>query len=425
MALFEVVQVTAQYSNAVLAAIMPQVADFAKRLELPIPQPVTIGHVREFKCSPRTDLVGGRIILKTGHEFAFMHGHVEMYRSPECYYEIQDPDLVPRFFGPVRLSEKQALQVAHEAIRKLGYTAASLFADRAPVVTKPAKIGKNHVPRFRIRWNDPSRGNPENPPPSVDFEVDATTGRIHLLYLLNPDTWREGPKVAVHPPVLGKAPETEYRGGREMLPVSQAYSNAFLKAILPQFSEYIRATGFPVSLPITTNDVNMTRYICGLVDDDPMAMVDLKTGARFVYRHGQVIAFYASDVMQLPGREDPPFPQYEKFQARFFGRINMTKDEAVTLVRRTVQKLWYSEKAIRIDGPPLYIGGPAKYGTNTVARYFLNWKESREGAFRVVAEVDASTRTLKSLYINDHAITNIWRHPPRIDVPVNSSAASK
>ena len=203
-----------------------------------------------------------------------------------------------------------------------------------------------------------------------------------------------------------------------MLPVSQAYSNAFLNAILPQCSAYIETTGFRTRVPITVNDVDMSRYVCGFADNDPVAFLDLKTGERFVYRHGQVIAFYSSDVMQLPGREDPPFPQYEKFQAKFFGPINMSTNEAVTLVRQTIKKLGYAEKALHIDQPPLYIGGPARYGTNTIARYFLNWKESRDGAFRVVAEVDASTRRLKSLYINDHAMTNIWRNPPRINAPM-------
>src|SRR2546426_5676408 len=131
------------------------------------------------------------------------------------------------------------------------------------------------------------------------------------MYLLNPDTWRNSPKVAVQPPVTGKGPETKYRGGRKMLPVSQAYSNAFLKAILPQCSPYIETTGFRTRVPVTVNDVDMSRYVCGFADNDPVAFLDLKTGERFVYRHGQVIAFYSSDVMQLPGREDPPFPQYE------------------------------------------------------------------------------------------------------------------
>lgn len=414
--MFEILQLTAQYSNAVLVAIMPYVADFAKRLELPIPQPVVISQVKQFNCSPRSDLIGGLVTLTNGYEFAFLHGRVEMYRNPRSFYELQNPDLVPQFFGPVNLNEKDALRAAREAIKKLGYTESVIFANRKPLLTSPQKFGKKYVPRYRLRWTDPTRGDPKDPPPSVEFEVDATTGQIQTMYLFNSDTWRADPRVNVHPPVVSHGPQTTYQGGRQMIPVSQAYSNAFLAAILPQCAQYVKAAGFPVRLPITTNDVDMPQYSLGLIDADPCAFLDLKTRARFVYSHGQVIAFYSPDVMTLPGRDAPPFPAYEKFQAQFYGRINMTTNQAVALVREAVKRLGYSEKVLHMDVPPR-IGGPNRWGTNWVARCFLSWREPDQGATRATAEVDMATKTLKSLYINDHANTNIWRDPPKISVP--------
>ena len=40
---FQLVQITAQSSNTVLAAIMPYVSDFTSRLDLPIAKPVAGG----------------------------------------------------------------------------------------------------------------------------------------------------------------------------------------------------------------------------------------------------------------------------------------------------------------------------------------------------------------------------------------------
>jgi hypothetical protein len=40
----------------------------------------------------------------------------------------------------------------------------------------------------------------------------------------------------------------------------------------------------------------------------------------------------------------------------------------------------------------------------------------------VNAEVDVAKKTLKSLYINDYAITNIWRNPPKINVPMTAES---
>jgi hypothetical protein len=422
MPMFEILQVTAQYSNAVLMAVMPYVSDFARKMDLPVPQPVTISHVREFRCSPRSDLFGGRVILANHYEFTFLHGRVEMYRNPKSFYELQDPDLVPKFFGPIKLKEHDAVAAARSAIKRMGYAVPMLSADRDPQVTPPAKVGKNYVARYRVRWVDPTRGASEAPPPSVEFEVDATTGQIQTMYLFNPNTWKADPKISVQAPVAAKGPQTVHRGGRKIEPVSQAYSNAFLKAILPQCAQYAATAGFSVRSPITPNDVDTSKSVCGLVDDDPMTSIDLKSGERFVYRHGQVIAFYSSDVMQLPGREDPPFPAYEKFQARFYGRINLTTNEAVALVRDTLKRLGYREKVLHVDEPPR-IGGPNRWGTNWIARCILNWQEPDQGAFRAVAEVDMAGKKVKSLYVNDHANTNIWRPPPKLGVPAEPSPA--
>lgn len=416
MAAFEILHVTAQYSNAVLLAVMPFVTDFAAKQDLPLNPPVTISQVRAFKCSPRSDLVGGRVILTNGHEFVFLHGHVEMYRSPQCYYELQDPDQVPRFFGLVKLTEKEAVQAARNAIKQMGYSEATLFADHPPQVIPPAKVGQNTVARYRVTWSDPSRGNPDNPPISADFEIDATTGKIHLMYLINPDTWRETPKIDVHPPIVSHGPETQYLGGRKVEPVSPAYADAFLKATWPQLMSYLQTAGFVERSPLTTDQI--AKYDCGLIEGKPRFFLDFKSGARFIYSNGQVIAFFSSDVMTLPGRESPPFPQSEKFQARFYGPVNLNSNQAVNLVRQTIKRLGYSEKELGADKPP-HVVAPQRYGPNTIARYTLTWREPKSSASRIVAEVDAINKALTSLYINDRIITNIWRSPPKIDVPMN------
>jgi len=409
--MYDILQVTADYSNAVLLAVLPYVSDFATKLDLPVQKPVTPAQVREFKCSWRSDQIGGSVRLLNGFQFSFVDGRVALYRSPKSYYSLQDPTRLPEFYGEVRVSESQAVGIAHEAIRKLGYSDAMLAADRSPLIVPPPKVGTNTVPRYRIKWFDPHSRDPADLLPTIDLEVDASTRAIRMLTLFSPSTFRPQPKVNVRAPVRAHGPETRPVGeGRKLLPVHPAYAQAFLVAILPQFCDYVRKGGFSVQLPITTNAVDMAHYTCGVVEGDPCAFVDLKTGARFVYRHGQVVAFYAPDVMVLPGED-------QKSLARFVGPINVTSNAAVALVRETVRRLGYSEKVLHMNEPPMDSGGPPRWGTGFIARYFLNWKESHEGDFRVVAEVDATAKTLKSLFINDNVITNVWRIPPRIDVP--------
>jgi hypothetical protein len=193
-------------------------------------------------------------------------------------------------------------------------------------------------------------------------------------------------------------------------------------AILPELSEYIARGGFSFPLPIKPNQIDFNDSTVGIVEGDPLAFINLKNGARFVYGHGQIIAFYATNVMQLPGRPD----SWEAC-GRFVGPINMTSNDAVALVRQTLKRLGYSQKALHVDEPPTYVGCPAKWRVGYIARYFPNWKQSWDGPFRVCAEVDATTKRVTSLYVNDHALTNIWRRPPKINVPLtvetNASAA--
>lgn len=192
---------------------------------------------------------------------------------------------MPEFYGSVKLSREEAIQIARRALSNLGYAHAMVDADRPPEMTAPPTNGTNVVPRYRVRWLKKDASADRSPGTSVDLEVDASTGQIQLIGILSTNSWQPNPKIAVHPPVVAKGPETTYRGGRKMSPVSPEYARSFLAAILPQLSEYVRVAGFEVKVPITANDVDMARYDCGLVEGDPRVFLYLKTGERFVYSH--------------------------------------------------------------------------------------------------------------------------------------------
>jgi len=225
---------------------MPHIADFSKKLELPVSQPVTASQVASFRCSPRSDHIGGRVVLTNGCSFVFDYGGVRSYASPGSYYSTDDPDLIPKFFGEVKLTEGQAVTVARNALKKLGYSEAVVFTGGPPQVMDPPEVKRRHVARYQIRWFDPTwgAGGPTNLPVSVEFEIDATTGRIQAAEIANPNTWGPDPKIDVHPAVIGESPKPVYLGGRKIIPVSEAYSNAFLTAILPQCAKYAKTLGY-------------------------------------------------------------------------------------------------------------------------------------------------------------------------------------
>ena len=405
----ELLEITAQYSNAVLVAIMPHISDFATKLNLQIPPPITASQVASFKCSPRPNDPGGRVVLMNGYEFSFLEGRVGLYRSPGSYYSLQDPARVPEFYGQVRVNESEALEIAKGALRTLGYTNSLLRSASIPSITEPPKNGTNIIPRYRFKWSES-----ESRRPTIDIEVDAATRQIQMLCLLGPLDSRPPLRVGGSPPPVKRSPSSiTLGGGRMVTSVDAAYSNAFLVAILPQLSDYVRKVGFTVATPITTNDVEMASYVCGRVEDDPIAQLYLKTGYRFSYGHGQVVACYAPDASFVPGE-----PQ--KSIENFLGSVNLTTNEAVALVREIINRLGYPESALRLSESPLIPTQPRK-GTNVFSRYFLHWKEPKGGPYRVVAEVDATHKVLKSLYINDRVNTNSWRLPPKVNIPATNN----
>jgi hypothetical protein len=210
-------------------------------------------------------------------------------------------------------------------------------------------------------------------------------------------------------------------------PVSPQYARTFLNAILPQLADFVRMANLSIRPPVSTDDIDMAKYVtiysCGIVEGDTQAFIDMKSGDRFVYSHGQVTAFYSHDAMDFPEREHPyTYPGIDQDRAKFYGPINITTNDAVNLVRQTIKNLAYSESVLHVNTPPR-VDGPGWWGTNRIARCFIEWRESIDGPTWVNSEVDMASHRVTSLYINNHAITNIWREPPRINVsPVKAQS---
>jgi len=83
----QLIHITATYSNALLVAILPHVSDFSKKLELPIPQPITVAQVRRFNLNPYNGHLSGSVVLTNRYWFAFDEGgYVVSFRSPDNFF---------------------------------------------------------------------------------------------------------------------------------------------------------------------------------------------------------------------------------------------------------------------------------------------------------------------------------------------------
>jgi len=404
------VQVTAAYSNAVLVAILPEVSDFSRRLDLPVYTPITLEQVARFNCDPRKGEVGGWLKLTNGFEFWYFHGHVNGFASPRCWYRLQDPAEIPSFFGQLKMNKKEAVQMARDALRKLGYSETMLFADGEPKVTKPPRVGANVVPRYRIEWIEPENGST-----CVDVEIDGEKKELRSLMLINSSLWRDPPSVDVKPEPLppGQMPDfirdvpgmaNYYQQLQAPVILTAEQRHALLLTILAHISEYARKLELAIPLPVCTNHV-ASFDAEGYPNE---TAVRLTSGYRFTFPHGYVTQFTAPYAF---------FVQNQKRDGRiedYWGSWRMSEREAIKLARDTIKKLGYSLELLHMDKKPK-IKRPIKIGRHDIPRYRLTWDKQEkvevqgEGIVSAITstteiEVDADKKVVRSIYIYNRAL---------------------
>ena len=152
----ELIHMTATYSNAVLFAIMPHVSEFAKKLDLPIPQPITAAQVLKSTPCPYKGRVEASIVLNNHYWFLFDHrGYLASFTSPTNWFS-GDEDIVEhtdRYTGKTLMTTNEIVAFARATLLKLGYGAKVTHADTEPEIQGPFELKQGgHVPYCRVLW---------------------------------------------------------------------------------------------------------------------------------------------------------------------------------------------------------------------------------------------------------------------------------
>jgi hypothetical protein len=391
----EMIRVTAEYSNAVLVAVLPYISNYAQKLDLPVPHPITTAHVLKCAVVPIRD-AGATVLVAGDWVFWFRGGYVNGFQGPHSYFFLQNPEEAPRFYGKVGMSKDEAVELARKTITKLGVPLESVFAEQDPRVTGPVNVGTNIVPHFRIEWLDPR----STAAPAVDVEVDGETKRIQRLRIVSQTLRAPPPKTGADPLPAPASPKWP--------PVNPEYAWRLLPFVLHAVEDYSHALGLPIPKPLTTNQVARL-----FLDDNggwPHCEIELTNGWRFIYRNSMVNGYYAPDNLFNSGTR--PIRIRE-----FTGKWNLTEVQATELVRHTLAKLNPPTNLVHMDFKPI-IYKPSLPG---IPRLSLSWHYEAQDDVqsKVEAELDMDKGELKSLYYDDKAY---WNHPPPIDVPITLPA---
>jgi hypothetical protein len=389
----ELVRVTSEYSNAVLVAILPYISDVAQRLDLPVALPISQSQVEYCSVLPNRR-VEAEVGIKGSWVFAFSRGYVRTIQSGHTYSMLQDPDEIPRFFGDLKISKSEAVQMARDTLNRLGIPFDSVFAEQEPHIGGPHSIGTNLVPHYHVVWPDP-RGSP-----SVEIEINGQAKRVERICLSSKSLERPFPKLSVQPL---RDPSTPVWPR-----VNPDYAQKLIPFALNAINEYGQKLDLPVPHPLTTNHVARFR-----VEEDrnsPHVEVYLTNGWRFDFNHTQVNGFYAPDDLFSAYSERRPILTKD-----FKGKWNMTEAEAKELVRKAMAKLEYPTNLVHFE-VEAQVRRPAVPG---IARFMFYWNyivgPNDILQSSISAEVDADKRELKSLYFYDQSFYN---RGPKIDVPL-------
>jgi hypothetical protein len=202
----KLIHMTVTYSNAVLMLVLTNVSDFAKKLDLPIPQPVTTAQVQKFFVDPIKGTVGGVLTLTNGDRFFYNQGHINVFYGHDIdpFPEDMDPAerhrlWVERFRGTMNMTTNEVIEFAREALRKLDYDPKTVQADGLPAQFSGPWTGDDYlVPHCTVDWKGGRN--------FITIDVNAEKKQIYRISLAGPYFSRPEPKLDVQPEL-----ESEYK----------------------------------------------------------------------------------------------------------------------------------------------------------------------------------------------------------------------
>ena len=399
------IQVTPEYKEAALQATLPLFSDFAQRLQLPVPHPLTRDDIVDCGLTPFQKINGEidtvAIRTKQGFGFDFFQGNVRAFSGPDSYRAMQDTHTVSNFFGPVKITREKAIRSARDTLKKLGIPPEDLFAEQEPQVEVPT-WETNTIARYLIDWRDP-RG--DNGPNTVRAEINAENGRVENFRILPENGMKKAaPKVAV------AAPAGHDRFDSLIPPsVNPEYAWKLIPLMLAAIDEYGQKLSLPIPHPLTTN--NVARIEVHNNEGWPHAEITLTNGWRFIYRHTMVNGYYAPDNFFDSDNR--------KIHIRNFdGKWNLTTNQAIEIVQQALRKLDYPTNHIHMDDAKIFIY-TASVAKEHIPRLNFQWyyEPNDDLQSRLEAEVNMDNGKLESLYYDDKAY---WGSRPPIDVPISA-----
>jgi hypothetical protein len=193
--------VSEEYARRLTMAVLPQIQQFAGKLDLSVKMPLSMDDVEHSIAHKKSDWDGPfnpafasvymEVRLKEGHTFVLCNGQVVEFHAADSIAWAKR--LAPRakLVGQWNMTDKQAVKFARDSLEKLGHNLKDFHAQEPPswLFRKPA-FGTAVIPRIFVTWGKYSNG-------MAEFEIDTNKKEIKFLRLILPKINRPWPDVGV------------------------------------------------------------------------------------------------------------------------------------------------------------------------------------------------------------------------------------
>ena len=435
----EQIHITPAYSNAVYQAILPRLAEAVQQLELPVPQPFSAEQVKWisiYKASPEVTTCfsdDSSLLMSPCGLFYLYHSPSSLfYESPFDLRDIfTDEDMsiytadVSAFKGRNRMNREEIICMARqlkEQLCKTGYSDVLFTMEGEPKIEGPFKVKRGQVPYAKVSWGEELGGSwdnhrgidlnsirdDQNVPLGNYFEVEINTDKKQIVSFWVKPTIENLAKHFSYqipeglPLKLTEKVETETEYNQRIagkrspiigqnIHVTETYSNAVLKIMLPRVTEIAKKLELPIELPITEDQVkefkiNQYGYIGG-------GLV-LKNGWQFKIDTTRIGRLYSLHVLS-PHHFFPIEDSLENLNS-YYGTNKMKKSEILEYSKDIAGRLGLTE-LMKGRKQPDYMDGPFRPKGSILKELphvYIQWKAT-DGEPYYFLSLEFNTETKK------------------------------
>jgi hypothetical protein len=368
------VQTFTGFTNALLAAILPQVSDFCQNTDLGVPLPVSSNQISVYKVNNDLRALSATVVLTNGFIFGYDYGIINYFKAPDS----EGVALNLRSPTPADPSAAQAeaVKLGREWIRRLGYGEKELYVNLDPQV-QVFKLKQ----LYELDWARPQ-----------DAVGASVVLRIHLptKRLLNASFYnyraRRVNSIAIPPELKPPLPSgPRIKRNRRITGSENAH---IAEKILPSMGEFIRRLKIPIA-EVSTNLIReIELFDCAGV---PKGEITLTNGYSFWVLGERIGGFSAPE-------EDVFFDVTKEVDLdHFVGTPKYNEGEAIRLIKEALTRLGYKPIELGMGGKPNVLKPRAK--PLNVSRLGFLWTKPMPGfhLVEVEAEIETERGELKRL----------------------------